>query len=59
MRLNLVHIHEPQAPDDVASLEWFPLTNLPVASVRQAEQVLERYRLRWRIEDLRRILKTD
>ena len=59
MRLNLVHIHEPQAPDDVASLEWFPLTTLPVASVRQAEQVLERHRLRWRIKDWRRILKTE
>lgn len=34
------------------------LTTLAVNSVEQAEQVLARYRLRWRIEDWHRVLKS-
>ena len=37
-------------------MEWFLLTSLPVATPADAEQVLEWYRLRWRIEDWLRIL---
>ena len=39
-------------------LEWFLLTNLPAGSQAQAEQVLQWYRLRCRIEDWHRILKS-
>ena len=34
------------------ALEWFLLTTLPVASLADAEQVLEWYRLRWRSRTL-------
>lgn len=57
VRLNFVHVQQPQAPDQAEPLEWFLLTTPPVASTRQAEQVLDWYRLRWRIEDWPRILK--
>ena len=34
------------------------LTSLPVASARDATRIVEQYRLRWRIEDWHRILKS-
>ena len=58
LRLQLVHVWERSAPEGVEALEWFLLTTLPVASMADAEQVLEWYRLRWRIEDRHRILKS-
>ena len=53
-----MHIHEPEPPDGVKPLEWFLLTSLPVASDRDAERILKWYRLRWRIEDWHRVLKS-
>ena len=58
MPLSLVHVQEIEAPAGVKSIEWFLLTTLPVNSRREAERVVERYRLRWRIEDWHRILKS-
>ena len=58
VRLNLVHVHEPEPPDGDKPLEWFLLTSLPVASDRDAERILKWYRLRWRIEDWHRVLKS-
>ncbi len=58
LRLQLVHVWERSAPAGAEALEWFLLTSLPVASQAEAEQVLEWYRLRWRIEDWHRILKS-
>ena len=58
LRLQLVHVWERSAPEGVEALEWFLLTTVPVASIADAEQVLEWYRLRWRIEDWHRILKS-
>ena len=58
LRMQLVHVWERAAPEGVEALEWFLLTTLPVASLADAEQVLEWYRLRWRIEDWHRILKS-
>ena len=58
VRLNLVHVREDNAPEGVRPLEWFLLTSVGVKSSREAKQVLEWYRLRWRIEDWHRVLKT-
>ena len=58
LQLQLVHVWERSAPAGVEALEWFLLTSLPVASQAAAERVLEWYRLRWRIEDWHRILKS-
>ncbi len=58
LRMQLVHVWERAAPEGVEALEWFLLTTLPVASLADAEQVLEWYRLRWRIEDWHRMLKS-
>ncbi len=57
--LNLVHVQETSVPRDGSDpLEWFLLTTLPVEHAEAAEQLLEYYRLRWRIEDWHRILKS-
>ena len=47
VRLTLVHVKEEEDPGGEA-LEWFLLTTLPVTSCKEALQVLEWYRLRWR-----------
>ena len=57
-RLNLVHVREETQPEGAERLEWFLLTTLAVQSWQDAEQVLDWYRLRWRIEDRHRLLKT-
>ncbi|MCY4226207.1 MAG: IS4 family transposase [Gammaproteobacteria bacterium] len=57
--LNLVHIRESEEPaDDAKRLEWFLYTSLPVSNARQALDVIQYYKLRWRIEDWHRILKS-
>lgn len=58
VRLNLVHVREEPEPQGAQRLEWFLLTTLGVETQREAEQVLEWYGLRWRIEDWHRVLKT-
>ena len=57
-RMHAVQVKEIQAPEGVEPLHWFLLTTLPVQSRAQAEQVIQRYRLRWRIEDWHRVLKS-
>ena len=57
-RLNLVHVREETDPEGAERLEWFLLTTLAVESRQDAERVLEWYRLRWRIEDWHRVLKS-
>ncbi len=57
-RLNLVHVREETEPEGAERLEWFLLTTLTVESRQDAERVLEWYRLRWRIEDWHRVLKS-
>ncbi len=56
--LNLVHVREETEPDNAERLEWFLLTTLRVESRQDAERVLHWYRLRWRIEDWHRVLKS-
>jgi hypothetical protein len=54
----IVHIVEEQPPTGVKAIEWFLLTTMEVTTTRQAEAMLGRYRLRWRIEDWHRVLKS-
>ena len=49
---------EQGSPQDGEPIEWTLLTSLPVASARDATRIVEQYRLRWRIEDWHRILKS-
>ncbi len=58
IQMNLVHVYEPEAPAASSALEWLLLTSLAVTNVDEAKAVVERYLLRWRIEDWHRILKS-
>ncbi len=53
-----MHVCEESAPDNLEPLEWFLLTSLPVTSRQQALKILKWYRLRWRIQDWHRVLKS-
>ena len=58
LKLRLVHVREQTQPEGAERLEWFLLTTLAVQTQQQAERVLEWYKLRWRIEDWYRVLKS-
>lgn len=59
LALNLVEIAEIEAPTGVKPIVWRLLTTLPVATLGEATAVAKMYRLRWRIEQLFRTLKSD
>ncbi len=50
-------LEETAPADGSRPLEWILLTSLAVETRKDAERVLDWYRLRWRIEDWHRILK--
>jgi len=57
-RMRAVHALEDRPPDGAEPLEWMLLTTLPAGTEAEARDILRMYRLRWRIEDWRRILKS-
>jgi hypothetical protein len=59
MELGLVEVSEPDPPEGVKPLLWRLLTTLPVDSPEAAQEVVRLYRLRWRIEEVFRALKSD
>ena len=58
LKLWVVHIREETPPPGEIALEWFLLTTVAVTSNRIAEACIRWYRLRWRIEDWHRVLKS-
>ena len=57
LSLGVVWVNEPVAPGGVEPLEWMLWTTLAVGTVDEAQEVVEFYRWRWRIEDFHRTLK--
>lgn len=57
--LNLVEAREIDAPAGKTPLLWRLLTTHAVSTAAQAEEVVQLYRLRWRIEQIFRALKSD
>lgn len=57
--LGLVEVIEPDPPAGVAPLRWRLLTTLPTDTPEGAAEVVRLYRLRWRIEEVFRALKSD
>ena len=57
--LGFVEIVEVAPPAGVKPLAWRLLTTLPVGTLEDATAVARMYRLRWRIEQLFRTLKSD
>lgn len=59
IELTLVEAHEVGAPAAKTALVWRLLTTHPVSTAAQADEVVQLYRLRWRIEQTFRSLKSD
>ena len=59
VELTLVEAREINAPAGKTPLLWRLLTTHIVTSAAQAEEVVQLYRLRWRIEQVFRALKSD
>jgi len=57
--LNVVEAREVDPPAGKTALLWHLLTTLPIATAEQANEVVQFYRLRWRIEQTFRALKSD
>ena len=57
--INVVWVHEDQAPDGKEALDWLLLTTEPVATELEALRVLKCYTLRWRIEDYHKAWKSE
>lgn len=58
LELNLVHVVEDHPPTGEAGVEWLLYTTLPVATRDQVEDVVDKYRSRWLIEEFNAALKT-
>lgn len=54
----VVHAIEEKPPKDVEPLEWVLLTNIPVINHDDAIERINWYKIRWRIEEFHRILKS-
>jgi Transposase DDE domain len=59
IELTLVEAREVDAPNGKAALHWRLLTTYTVRDATQADEVVQLYRLRWRIEQTFRSLKSD
>ena len=57
--LGLVEAIEIDPPEGATPLLWRILTTLPVGTAEDAAEVVRLYRLRWRIEEVFRALKSD
>ncbi len=55
----MVEAREINAPADAQPLLWRLLTTLNVTSAAEAQDIVRLYRLRWRIEEIFRALKSD
>lgn len=59
LELTLVEAREIGAPKGVTPVNWRLLSSLPADTAEQAEEIIQLYRLRWRIEQVFRALKSD
>jgi Transposase DDE domain len=57
--LSLVEAREELPPRGTAAIHWRLITTLPVADRAAAEEIIQIYRLRWRIEQVFRASKSD
>jgi IS4 transposase len=56
--INVVHVHELNAPKDQKPVEWTLLTTLPVDTEEDVQFVIDCYRRRWLIEEYFKAIKT-
>ena len=58
INLWVVHIREQKPPRNAERVEWFLLTTIDIGSAEDALDCVTWYKLRWRIEDWHRVLKS-
>ncbi|MDP6358318.1 MAG: IS4 family transposase [Planctomycetota bacterium] len=60
-KVNVVWVTEPNPPDqeEVEAINWILYTTEPVETAADCWEVVDGYKLRWRIEEYHRVLKTD
>jgi hypothetical protein len=54
----VVHVRERSAPRGSRPLRWTLVTTYPVQTIKDAQQVIDNYKLRWRIEDFHKAWKS-
>lgn len=59
IELNFVEVLEINPPQGCKPINWRLLTTLPVSSKAEVEHLIDVYRMRWRIEEVFRALKTN
>ena len=57
--LTLVEAREEDPPANTEAVHWRLITTLPAADLEAAEEIVQIYRLRWRIEQVFRAVKND
>ncbi|MFZ5610313.1 MAG: IS4 family transposase [Pseudomonadota bacterium] len=56
--LTVLHAREAGAPEGRKAIDWKLVTNLPIASRKDATEKLDWYAMRWKIETFHKILKS-
>lgn len=58
LTLWVLRVWEPEPPAEVEPLEWILLSDQPITTRAEAQQIIDWYRQRWLIEDYHMCLKT-
>jgi hypothetical protein len=58
IQCTMIEVREVDAPEGVEPIHWFLWTNLPVHNVNDAWEIVQKYRFRWRIEEMHLVLKS-
>ena len=58
VKVSAIHLREIAPPEGTHRIEWYLLTTMNVTTADEAMQVVDYYALRWRVEDIFRVLKT-
>ena len=58
VRVWAIHVREVAPPPKAEAIEWYLLTTAEVSSLAEAKDIIKFYCLRWRVEDIFRVLKT-
>jgi len=56
--INVVEVHEIDAPADTVAVDWVLLTTEPIETAADVQAIINAYRARWLIEELFKALKT-
>ena len=58
LKVSAIHMREVAPPEGAHRIEWYLLTTAEIRTAEEAQQMVEYYTLRWRVEDSFRILKS-